>query len=69
MLSDQPGLFGGSLLTFQFKHHPQDAYEAWVYPLGDGLYDIRDWNRATCSAAQQRYFRIRYPQMATLPGG
>jgi hypothetical protein len=62
LFNDQPGLFGGSFLIIQFNHHPQAVYEVWVYPHGHQT-DVRTWDSAPCSPAQQRYLRVRYAKL------
>ena len=70
LLADEAGIMGGSYLTFQFVKHPVTIYRAWVYQLPSGAYEVRGWESAPCSAAEQRYMRVTYGKVIELiPGG
>ena len=61
LLLDQRASFGGGdFLTIEFRHHPEAIYRTWVYPLSTGEWDVRTWERARCSPAQQRFIQITF---------
>jgi hypothetical protein len=60
LLADERGEFGGKFLTFQFEHHADAVFLAWVYRQNNGKWEIRSWERAPCSSSQQRYMRITF---------
>lgn len=69
LLLDQRASFGGGdFLTIEFRHHPEAIYRTWVYRLSTGLWDVRTWERARCSPAQQRFMRITFGEaLESLP--
>jgi hypothetical protein len=70
LLSDDPGSFGGAFLTVQFKDRPERVYDIWVYRLGgSGVWEARHVAQAACSAPEQRWIRVRYPMLWSMPGG
>lgn len=62
---DNRGVAGGYFLTVQFVGHPEAMYRAWVYDIGDA-WQVRAWEKAACSAAEQRWLRIRYSDLSNM---
>jgi hypothetical protein len=70
LLVDVRAPFGGQNLLIQFKRHPDAVYRVWIYRLSTGVYDVRSWDRAACSAAQQHFMQVEYGDIWSLvPGG
>jgi hypothetical protein len=60
LFADEPWPVGGDRLTIQFRHHPEAMYRTWVYRLSSGEWEVRSWERAPCSPAQQRFIRVTF---------
>jgi hypothetical protein len=43
VLSLDNGITGGKLVDILFQDKPDRVFKAWVYKLGDGNYDLRDF--------------------------
>ena len=69
LMSDNKGLFGGYFLTILFENHFDRIYQAWVYPVAAGSYELRGWSQGTCSPAEQRWTKARYGQLIHSLGG
>ena len=62
---DERPISGGYNLTVQFVGRPDAMYRAWIYDIGDE-WEIRSWERAVCSPAEQRWLRIRYSDLSNM---